>query len=328
MANKRTILVGCVGQGVMRSADDGENWRRMGVDNGLHTDSMVRTLVNHPSKPEVVFAGTEVGLYRSGDAGEHWTRVKSSLDDHCVWAIAINPSDPKVMFAGTGTPNPAMIFRSTDGGATWEKRPMEAADTCVNVGIPRVTGIAVDPVDDKDIWVGIEVDGTRRSTDGGETWETLNGGIDNPDVHNVLVAAGPPKTNFIVVNDEVYTSTDNGMTWNAVGLKKLFGLNYPRGIMVHPSDPRLVFLTLGDFTPGYTGTVVRSKDAGKTWEALSMPVQPNTAMWVVNAQPFDPDVVLAGSRYGYLYRSDDRGDSWTKVWREFSEISAVMWIPS
>ena len=328
MANKEIILVGTVGQGVMRSADDGETWRRLGFDNGLHTDAMVRTLVNHPSKPEVVLAGTELGLYRSDDAGEHWKRLDSALSGYCVWNIAITPSDPKVMFAGTGTPNSVMIFRSTDGGATWENRPMDVVDTCENVGIPRVTGIAIDPTDENDIWVGIEVDGTRRSTDGGDTWERLNGGIDNPDIHNVLVAAGPPKTNFIVVNDDVHTSTDGGTTWNAIGLKSLFGLNYPRGIIVHPSNPELVFLTLGDWTPGQIGTIVRSKDTGKTWEALSMPVQPNTAMWVVDAQAFEPDVVLAGSRYGQLYRSDDCGDSWSKVWREFSEISAILRLPA
>jgi photosystem II stability/assembly factor-like uncharacterized protein len=66
----------------------------------------------------------------------------------------------------------------------------------------------------------------------------------------------------------------------------------------------------GDTTPGQTGTVMRSKDAGKTWENLPLPVQPNTAMWVVHLQAVDPNVVFAGSRYGYLYRSDDGGERW------------------
>ena len=56
-------------------------------------------------------------------------------------------------------------------------------------------------------------------------------------------------------------------------------------------------------------------------------MQPNTAMWVVNIQPDDPQLVLAGSRYGYLYRSNDGGNKWEKLWREFSEISSVLWIP-
>ena len=98
--------------------------------------------------------------------------------------------------------------------------------------------------------------------------------------------------------------------------------------MVQPSNTNVIFFTIGDTTPGRTGTVMRSKDTGNTWESLSLPVEPNTAMWVVNAQPSDPDVVFAGSRYGYLYRSDDGGDSWAKLWREFSEISSIIWLPA
>lgn len=327
MADTGVILVGTVGQGVFRSADDGENWARLGVDNGLHTDAMVRTLKNHANTPENVFAGTDFGLYRSDDGGANWTRLDSELSENCVWNIAIDPSNPKMLFAGTGTPSPAMIYRSTDGGDTWDRRPMDVVGTCENVGIPRITGIAIDPTNDKDIWIGIEVDGVRRSVDGGETWQRLNGSIDNPDTHNVLVASGPPKTNIVVVSDDVHISIDDGENWSPVGLKRLFGLNYPRGITVHPSNPELIFLTIGDWTPGKTGTVLRSHDTGKTWEALRMPVQPNSAMWVVNAQSFHPETILAGSKYGYLYRSDDYGDSWSKIWREFSEISSVIRLP-
>ena len=93
-----------------------------------------------------------------------------------------------------------------------------------------------------------------------------------------------------------------------------------RGIMVKPDNPQTIFVTIGDTTPGRNGTVMRSTDTGKTWQNLSLPVQPNKAMWVVNAQPFNPQVIFAGSRYGYLYRSDDGGESWSKLWREFSEI--------
>ena len=71
---------------------------------------------------------------------------------------------------------------------------------------------------------------------------------------------------------------------------------------------------------------MRSKDTGQSWDRLPLPVEPNTAMWVVNSQPGDPQTVFAGSRYGYLYRSDDGGDSWAKLKREFSEISSVLWV--
>ena len=204
---------------------------------------------------------------------------------------------------------------------------MEAADECPAVGTPRVTGIAVDPSDGRNIWLGLEVDGVRRSTDGGDTWMSLNGDIPNLDIHNVTVAAGPPKTVVVVVNNDVYTSTDDGESWTPVGIKENFPLTYPRGIMVQPGMPNVIFVTIGDSTPGRTGAIMRSKDTGKTWANLPLPVQPNTAMWAVNSHPADPQLLYAGSRYGYLYSSPDGGDSWEKLWREFSEISSVLWIP-
>jgi len=58
-----------------------------------------------------------------------------------------------------------------------------------------------------------------------------------------------------------------------------------------------------------------------------MPVEPNSAMWVVQTQPDTPELMFAASRYGYLYRSDDRGTSWAKLRREFSEVSSIVWVP-
>src|SRR4029450_12060905 len=114
------------------------------------------------------------------------------------------------------------------------------ADDCRTVRIPRPTGIAVDPTNDRNVWVGLEVDGVRYSTDGGDTWAKGNGQIPNhdghtalrvdgggatwakvngpgpnQDVHNVLVIEGPPKTVFTVVNDDIWRSTDDGKTWQA-----------------------------------------------------------------------------------------------------------------
>jgi len=66
--------------------------------------------------------------------------------------------------------------------------------------------------------------------------------------------------------------------------------------------------------------MVRSRD-------LSLPTSPNSAMWVVDISSLDGRLAYAGSRYGHLYCSDDGGDSWTKLWREFSEISSMLSIP-
>ena len=326
MANEVTVMVGTVGQGILRSTDGGETWLRISINQGMFQNQMVRALVNHPSKPEVVYAGTEQGVFKSGDAGQSWQQIDSPLNDYSVWAMAIDPSDPDVILAGTGTPSPVAMFRSTDGGKNWERREMEVVDECP-IGNPQMTAIAIDPTNPKSVWVGIEVDGLRHSSDGGETWTKVGSEIPNLDVHNVAVTAGPPKTVVVVVNNDVYTSIDDGSTWQCLGIKEVFPYTYPRGISVHPGDPSTIFLTIGDTTPGRIGAVMRSKDTGQTWEELQLPAPPNSAMWVVNVSSFDSDVTFAGSRYGHLYRSDDGGDSWSKLWREFSEIASVLSVP-
>jgi len=294
----------------------------------MHSDALVRALVNHPHHPEITYAGSDKGLYRSDDAGQTWRLIDSPLSRYQVWALAIDPQEPALMFAGTGTPTPPGLFRSTDGGLSWEQRPAEIVAECPAVGTPRVTGIAIDPANRNNVWMGIEVDGVRHSTDRGETWKTISNTIPNPDVHNVLVVEGPPKTIIVVVNNDLFTSIDEGATWKAHQLRASYPTIYPRGIAVQPGNGKTVFLTIGDATPGSIGTVLRSHDTGATWEELSLPVPANSAMWVVHMQPTNPKTVFAGSRYGYLYQSEDAGTTWTKLWREFSEISSVVWIPN
>ena len=326
MATKGTILVGTIGQGVMMSSDDGTTWTRASVGQGMHSDCIVRTLVSHPARPEVVYAGTDMGLYRSDDGGAKWRLLDTPMSGSVVWSIAVDPVDSNIMFAGTGTPSKPDIYRSTDAGKNWERRSPEIAESCPNVGIPRPTAIAVDPTDHRSVWVGLEVDGVRHSGDGGNTWTKVNGAIPNPDVHCVLVTAGPPKAVFTVVNDDVWRSVDDGKTWQPARARETFPWHYPRTIAVKPNDPKTVFLTLGDATPGRVGTIMRSRDAGATWESLGFPVQPNSAIWTVTIPAAEPDLVFAASRYGYLYRSDDGGDSWRKLWREFGEVSSVVWV--
>ena len=327
MDKNTTILVATAGQGVMRSHNGGETWMRAGIDQGMHSDAIVRCLSTDPDRPESILAGSDKGIYHSTDAGRTWKLLDTPLTGYSVWNIAVDPQDPATVYAGTGTPTPAALFRSEDRGQSWQRLPVQVAETCPNVGVPRFTGLAIDPHDPGKLWAGIEVDGVRHSSDGGQSWSSVNGAINNPDVHSVAVIPGPPKTVIVVVNNGTFTSVDNGETWKGRLARNTFPLNYPRCIAGQPNNPKVVFLGLGDSTPGRTGAVLRSKDSGESWENLPLPVEPNSAIWALGVHPADPQLVFAGSRYGYLYRSDDGGDSWNKEWREFSEISAIAWVP-
>src|SRR3981189_803413 len=116
MSGKYTICAGTIGSGLWLSADGGESWRR--VMKGLWGESRVFGLTVHPKEPRTVFAGANDGIYKSGDGGQSFQRLGSAMNRPDVWRIAIDPTNPDIIFAGT---RPAALFRSTDGGAHWQK---------------------------------------------------------------------------------------------------------------------------------------------------------------------------------------------------------------
>ena len=321
MAQNMTICVGTLGQGIWRSADGGENWQR--IKEGLYSESAVRALAVHPKDPSLIFAGVDDGIYRSQDQGKSWQRMDSPMNYIPVWASSIDPVDSDTIFAGT---RPAAPFRSRDSGDTWQTLSVQIADECPNVRIPRVTALVVDPLDHSNVWAGIEVDGVRRSRDGGDTWESVAGGISDLDIHDLVITSGPPKTLLTITPREVFSSTDDGATWEPVGASRQVSIPYCRPVAVKADDPNTIFMGNDDGAFGSSGAVHRSRDRGRTWEPLSLPVQPNGGIWDLATHPSDPDFILASTVNGQLFFGSDGGDSWTKCRRDFGEVHALAWV--
>ena len=321
MARDITICVGTLGQGIWRSTDGGDTWGR--VRAGLYGESAVRALVVHPRDRNVMYAGVDSGIYRSEDVGVSWERLDSPMNQVPIWALAIDPVDPNIIFAGT---RPSALFRSMDGGLKWQKMPVELAEECPAVVIPRVTTLLVDPVDHSNIWAGIEVDGVRRSRDGGDTWEAVRGGLTDPDIHNIAITVGSPKTLLTITPGEVFTSTDDGLTWGPVAVGRQVSIPYCRAVAVKADDPQVVYMGNGESAFGGLGALHRSRDRGQTWETLSVPAKPNGTVWNLASHPSDPDFLLASTINGQVFFSADAGDSWAKFHREFGEVHALAWV--
>jgi photosystem II stability/assembly factor-like uncharacterized protein len=278
----------------------------------------------HPTEPQSIFAGGDTGLFVSRNGGANWERVGAPGNVPTIWSLAIDPGDPRVLFAGT---RPAGVYRSRDGGQQWEKLVVPIAAECA-IGTPFVTSVMVDPDDHRLVWAGVEIDGVFRSQDGGETWTHVETGLYDPDIHAMTVAASHPKRVFASTAREMFTSVDLGQTWQPLGVKAKWPLPYARGMAVKTDDPRVLFAGCGETTTGETGHVLRSTDAGQTWEMLSLPVAPNATIWGLATHAANANRILAFSLFGEVYISEDAGDSWRKVGREFGEIRTAAWLPN
>jgi photosystem II stability/assembly factor-like uncharacterized protein len=316
------VYAGTAGHSAWFSDDLGETWVHPNSHSGMYLEARVWSFSSHPAQPEALYAGTDEGVFRWSETTARWERISGEIGD--VWAIAHDPADPSVLFAGT---RPAALFRSTDSGVTWNSLevPGIAKYSEVNMGPTRVTQILFDPFDQDTVWATIEIGGIYRSVDRGKTWRLLTNGLISGDVHGIAVARTLSGTTRVLAttNRGLHISDDNGENWHLVQLDSPW--QYSRAIVTRPDDPATVFLANGNGPPGNDGRLLRSRDAGDTWERLTLPGELNSTVWCIATQSSDPSLMFVCTNLGQLHRSTDGGDSWTRLPHEFGEIRALHW---
>jgi len=322
MSENYSIIVGTTGASLFHSPDGGENWSR--IRDPFPGESQIRALAVDPQSPNVVYAGSNNGIYRSEDSGSNWEKLDSPMEGLNIWSIAIDPSDSDKIYAGT---SPPFLFRSKDAGKSWEKLSADIAQECA-IGSPRVTAMLVDPVDQDTVYAGVEIDGVYRSRDGGDTWAHVDSGITNPDIHGMAISLGEEKTLLVSTPNEIFASRDEGESFKSLAVTSSFPMPYCRWVAVKADDPRVLFAANGDASIGNTGAIQRSSDGGETWETPPLPVEPNSPLWNFATHSSDPNLIMANSIYGELYRSADGGLSWEKLKKEFTEVRALAWTPN
>jgi hypothetical protein len=326
MAHDYTLCIGTVGGGLSCSPDGGKTWNR--IRQPIPSECNVRALTVYPDTPHRILAGTDVGLYRSENAGGLWEKLESPMDGIQIWSVTVHPTDPDTIFVGT-RPD---AFRSRDGGKTWHALSLGVTMPCP-IGIPRTTNLIVDPRDHRTIWAGIEVDGVYKSLDGGDTWRHLPALGPDPfhgDIHGLALRVTPPTAVYATTPFGIATSTDEGESWKYRYFPKFHdsdSRSYCRGVILKADDPDVIFVGNGDTIPGVTGTIQRSTDGGQSWEAIQLPVEPNSVMYWFATHASLPHVIAAASLYGYVYVSSDGGESWQKLRKEFGEIRTLAVMP-
>jgi photosystem II stability/assembly factor-like uncharacterized protein len=281
------------GDGVYKSEDGGESWKNMGLKESRH----IGGIVVDPRNSDVVFVaaegsawgpGGERGLYKSTDGGDKWTKVLEISENTGVNNVVMDPVDPDLMYATSeqrrrhvftkigGGPESA-VYRSLDGGETWNKS-ME--------GLPKVDlggmGIAVSPVDRNMVYLIVEAaddkSGFYRSVNRGASWKKMSDHASSGQYYNEIYCDPVNVDKVYSVETYSHVTSDGGKTWQRLGLENRHVDDH--ALWIDPDDTRH-FLIGGD------GGVYESFDGGKTYLFKSnLPVTQFYRVFADKDEPF------------------------------------------
>ena len=305
------VYVGAGTGGLYRKAPGEDRWKEL--TDGLPSSPEVRVIAIHPLQPDVIFAGTQDGVYRSASRGDHWRRLNVPAASSVVWSMLFRPHTPSVMYVGTA---PAQIFRTQDGGDTWEPLPIALGSDVITMSFnTRVIAMAADPNHPDELYAGLEVGGMIRSLDDGESWEPINrglaeGGEDRLDLHGVQVSAAQPGTVYISAREGMFRSPDKGDHWEAIDLKKFSSITYTRDLLLSPQNPSTLYVSIGRAARSDVGALFRSHDLGEAWERVDHDLTPRSTMMAVAINARRPSQIYCATRGGQVFGSLDDGGSW------------------
>jgi photosystem II stability/assembly factor-like uncharacterized protein len=287
----KTLYLGCADGHIFGSHDAGDHWQILGRA-GESQNAVVTSIVVDARDSERLYASTWTrelhgeggGVFRSTDAGIHWTSI--GLDGHAVRALAQAPSDPKELVAGALDG----VFLSSDAGATWQRiSPADDAE------LHNVDSIAIDPTDAKVIYAGT-FHLPWKTTDAGSHWVSIHSGmIDDSDVFSLVVDRRRPERVFASACSGIYRSDNAGTLWMKIqGIP--FSARRTHIVLQDPSRPEVVYA-------GTTEGLWKTSDGGSNWTLMT------PANWVINSLVVEPGsdrIVIGTDQLGVLV-SDDGG---------------------
>ncbi|HZO93170.1 MAG TPA: hypothetical protein VFB22_05330 [Candidatus Baltobacteraceae bacterium] len=321
-----------------------------------------------PADPNRIYASQSSGWFgqivqRSDDGGATWTPVGNKFaydgvpgthqwydgtprpwEFKRVWHVEPSLHDPDTAYAGI---EDAAIFRTTDGGQTWEELPGlrthgTGASWQPGAGGMCLHTILLDPRRNGRIYVAISAAGAFRSDDDGASWTPINKGLRSeqiPDedaevghcVHRIAMHPSRPDTLFMQKHWDVMRSDDAGGSWREVSGNLPTDFGFP--IDVHAHEPETIFVVpiksdSEHFPIDGKLQVYRSRSGGDEWEPLTkgLPQQNcyvNVLRDAMAVDRLDACGVYFGTTGGQVYASRDGGDSWEAIVHDLPAVLSV-----
>jgi photosystem II stability/assembly factor-like uncharacterized protein len=321
-----------------------------------------------PADPNRIFASQSSSWFgqviqRSNDGGRTWEPVgnKFTYDGvpgtHLwydgtphpwefarVWHLEPSLSDPDTVYAGV---EDAALFRSSDGGQTWQelsglRNHPSAASWQPGAGGMCLHTILLDPSNSERIFVAISAAGAFRSDDAGKTWRPINRGlrseqIPNPTaevghcVHRIAMHRSRPNVLYMQKHWDVMRSDDAGESWHETSGNLPTDFGFP--IDVHAHEPETIYVVpiksdSEHYPPEGKLRVYRSRTGGNEWEALTkgLPQRDcyvNVLRDAMAVDSLEPCGVYFGTTGGQVYGSANAGDSWSPIVRDLPSVVSV-----
>jgi photosystem II stability/assembly factor-like uncharacterized protein len=351
-ATDPNILLGAFGaEGIWKSTDKGKSW----VKSSEGIKSPVLDVAVSPANAQDVYAiGSTIDwhghFYASHDGGKTWKESSRMANDHNAnpsmstglsktTNLSINPSNPQELFISANW-SPCI---SSDGGRTWSESCRGADNTCftdIRFQGTRVYGSAMD-------------EGEFVSDDNGQHWRRLwpakfdpevsghiwqQAIVDNNGKDRIITTCSPwngSLPNRVIISEDggaTFKITKTGLPDYRPTANTMWGMSYPRGLVVDPSNPKVVYLGMdGDATDGKCGGgIFKSVDGGYTWKQLAHQPGSRRCYFGLSIDPTDSKRLYWGAcgSGGGVWRSEDGGDSWQHVFKNGSWVFNVMVTPN
>ena len=305
------------GQVIQRSNDGGQTWEAVGND--------------------FAYAGAP-GTHLWYDGTPHPWEFKR------VWHLEPSLTDPDNVYAGV---EDAALFRSVDGGRTWQELAGLRGHPSGRSWQPGAGGmclhtIILDPSEPKRFFIAISAAGVFRTDDAGETWRPMNRGlrsesIPNPTaevghcVHRIVMHPSRPGVLFMQKHWDVMRSDDAGESWREVSGNLPSDFGFP--VHVHAHEPETLYVVpiksdSEHYPPEGKLRVYRSRTGGNEWEALTQGLPQrdcyvNVLRGALAVDALEPCGVYFGTTGGQVYGSTDAGDRWAPIVRDLPAVLSV-----
>jgi hypothetical protein len=325
-------------------------------------------LKGSPADPDRLYASQSSGWFgqviqRSSDGGATWEPVgnKFTYDGvpgtHLwydgtphpwefarVWHLEPSLTDPDTVYAGV---EDAALFRSTDGGQSWQELPGLRGHESGRLWQPGAGGMCLhtivqDPTRPGRLFIAISAAGVFRSDDAGKTWRPINRGLKSegiPDptaevghcVHRIAMHRSRPDVLFMQKHWDVMRSDDAGESWREVSGNLPTDFGFP--IDVHAHEPETIYVVpiksdSEHYPPDGRLRVYRSRTGGQEWEALTKGLPQrhcyvNVLRDAMAVDTLEPCGVYFGTTGGQVFASADAGDGWTPIVQHLPAVVSV-----